>query len=141
VKGSWEGSGTWQTSGFDWASLIGVAALAGVAAAVAMFVLEFIWYIVAILALLLAGFVIGLVWVLRTRPAREAKAAQLYAARFQAFREQPEPQVTATTVPQLEQHVVNFNFYGVPEDRQAAIIARAIPGTAGDAITEGKNRS
>lgn len=56
----------------------------------------------------------------RREPAREAVTATV-------------PQVTAPPVPAIAPpQVVNFNFYGADE-RAAALIRQALPGTAGDA--------
>jgi hypothetical protein len=38
----------------------------------------------------------------------------------------------------IEAPAVHFHFHGLPDDRQAAIIRQAIPGTAADALTEEK---
>lgn len=114
MRGTWQGSGTWQSSGLDLSGLAGVAALIGVAAAVMTVVLEFIWYIAAFLAAVLAGLVISAV-VFRRR--LRAHAAMLEATRA-------ERHAVATARPQVSQGtsapaIVNnygpqYHIYGTP---------------------------
>jgi hypothetical protein len=55
----------------------------------------------------------------------------------QQLRAEPAAQVPGTGRPAIGP-VYHFNFYTASGDAQAAIIRKAITGTAGDAITEGK---
>jgi len=133
-RGTWQGSGTWQSSGPDLTGLIGIAVLVGVAYAAAEVVLALIWYIAAVLAVVLAAAIGAGIWLICTRRSREARAAEAYAARFRELQERQRV-AAATVLAPLEQHTHYHVHVG---DQQAAIIRQALPGTAGDAITEGK---
>jgi hypothetical protein len=123
--------GTWQTSGFDFASLIGAAVLIGAAAAVMEFVLKFIWYIVAILAMVAIGFVIGLLSVRRKVREHAAELEATRPARHAALA--PRREVPAALPLAIEQHVHYETHYHAAPDSPARIV---IPGHAGHAITE-----
>ena len=133
MRGTWQGSGTWQTSGPDLSGRVGLAVLVGVAAGVMVFVLEFIWYIVAILAAAAVGLVIGGLTVRRRTREHAAMLEATRAERLEAATARR--QVTqAAPPPAIEQHV-HYHYHAAPGSPARIVI----PGQAGDAITEGSN--
>jgi hypothetical protein len=153
TRGTWKGSGTFQTSGPDFTGLIEIGALLGAGVAVAMFVLEFIWYIVAFAAALVAGLVIAIVVMRRRMDARAAALEATRPARHAAILATDRPQSALRPHPQTVVHgnqtIVhggNHYYLSTPEAVEAlacaargelpATQARPIPGPAGDAITE-----
>jgi hypothetical protein len=128
ARGTWQGSASWQASGApDLCGLVGVAALVGVYA-VAEIIVRLIWYIADLLGAVLVGAVAGLIWAVRALPAREAGAAELYAARFRALEEVAKPQelTQAAVPPPLEKHTHCHVHAG--DHQRAAAIRQALPG-------------
>lgn len=130
MKGTWTGSGTWKTSGPDFTGLLQLGALVGVIAGVAMVVIEYAWVIGIIAAVILVGAVIGLVWWLRTAPARDAEAAKRYAAHFRAAEAtERRSQVTRAAQPQAIEHhyhAPSIHIRGGDQDEAARLIRQAL---------------
>jgi len=83
--------------------------------------------------------VAAVVALMRWADRRDALRTALWAVRAEAAgTPRVATAVTSAERPALAPAVMNLNFYGVPADERAAIIRTAFPGTAGDAITEGK---
>ena len=134
ARGTWQGSGTWQTSGGpDLRGLIPVAVVVGVVYAVAEIVLELIWYIAAFLAAVIVGVVVGAV-LLRRKTLQHA--AELEATRPVRLAAASARQVAQAAPAAIELHY--HSHYHAAPDSPARIV---IPGTAGESITEGENRS
>jgi hypothetical protein len=131
MRGTWQGSGTWQSGG----GLVVPVVIAAVAVAVAEFVLSIIMWLAIAAGIVLVLAAAGLIWWLRGAPKRKAAYAAAYAAAFEAQRRPAT--VTATVIPPAMPPVVNFNFYAAGSPEPARVIRTVIPGTAGDAITEG----
>jgi hypothetical protein len=113
----------------DLTGLLGLAVLVGAGAAVMLFILEFIWYIVAILTMAAAGFVIGGLTVRRKIRAHAAMLEATRPARLAAATARA--QVPAAVPLAVEQHV-HYHYHAAP-DSPARIVVR---GTAEDAIAE-----
>jgi len=134
VRGTWEGRGTWQTSGPDLSGIAGPVAIAVVVVAVVEFILSIIVWLAVAAGVVLVLVAAGLIWWLRGKPEREAEVAGLLAARHEALAATVKPQVTYAPVPALEQHV--HYHYHAADGRGPARIFTALPGQAGEAITE-----
>ena len=136
-RGTWQGSGTWQSGGPDLGDIGLIFAVCAAAGVVVEVVLSIIVWIAVALGIASALAVVGLVWWVRGKPAREARFTAALAAQRQAHA------VTATVTPQVTQEtrpaIVNNYYITIdPASREAAgIIRQALPGPAGD-ITEGK---
>lgn len=117
-RGTWQGSGTWQTSGPDFTGLLVPVVLIGAAAGVAMFVLEFIWYIVAALAVFTVAFAAAFIWAVRTRPTRTAEPGRRGIA-LVGYTPLPEakPEVTPGTAPAIENHYHVHHHYADSRER------------------------
>ena len=133
MRGTWQGSGTWKSSGPDLDGLVVPVVLVAVAVAVVEFILSIIVWLAVAAGVVLVLAAAGLIWWLRGAPKRKAEVAALLAARHEALAATARPQVTYAPAPAVEQHV-HYHYHAAP-DSPARIV---IPGTAGDAITEGK---
>jgi hypothetical protein len=142
ARGTWQGSGTWQTTGDGFAKpvLIGAGSLG--ALLVVEWVASHAVEVLAVTAACGALAVAAVVALMRWGDRREARHAIEHP--FLTVRPAPAT-LTATVIPQVSQperpaipQVVNFNFYGTGSTMAARAIRQAIPGQAGDAITERK---
>jgi membrane protein implicated in regulation of membrane protease activity len=132
ARGAWKGSGTWETSGPDLRVILLVAVVAvlggsGAAVAIATTLLT-ILIVAAVVAVAAVAVTLWLIWRFSgsrgmvTRPAPPSVTA---TAR---------PQVTQATARAIENHVHYHVHVG---EHDAAAVRAVLPGTAGDAITEG----
>jgi hypothetical protein len=133
-RGTWQGSGTWQTSGLDLGAATGPAVLVVIAAAAVTVIAQIIVWLAVITGILVLAGAAVLVLVWRHTKRREA-----------AYEASPQHQqlIGAKVTPQVSQgtpapSIVNNYYIRIdPADREAArIIRTALPGMAGDIITE-----
>jgi hypothetical protein len=124
------------------AAAVGLAVLAD---ETVQWVAERIWWIGGTVAACFVLATAASMWLERLSDARCARFAEQRGIASRADVDELNPAGVAWLLRHEQQRpaigpVVNFNFYGVPADERAAVIRTAIPGTAGDAITEGKGR-
>lgn len=140
MKGTWQGSGTWQTSGGgSGAALRAVlyAVLGCVAIAAACWLLARLWWVLGGLLLAVVSVAAVIRWLIRAQERREA----MHAARrpFGLAQQQAPAAMTAQAMPAaLTSGDLHLHFHDADAERAAAIIRQALPGPAGDAITEEK---
>lgn len=144
MRGTWQGSGTWQTTGSSGPGPLAAMAVAAIMVIGALeWLLARIWWLirgtVALVAVIVAAYVALSRWTER-REARfaERRRAELAtrAAAELPHRPRPAAAQAAQQPPAIHYHVHYHVHVG---DREAtAIIRDALPGTAGDAIAEGK---
>jgi hypothetical protein len=123
-------------SGKQSLGVLATAVLGLVAAAeLVQWVADRIWWIGGTLAVCFALAVAISVWLERWNEARGVRfaAANGILSRADVILAASVRPAVAAPAPQ-----VTVNIFGVPSSEQAEFIRRAIPGTAGDAITEGK---
>ena len=124
--------------GLDLLAVAGPVAIAVAVVIVVEFILSIIVWLAIALGVVLVLAAAGLIWWLRGAPKRKAEFDAAYAAAFEARR--PARTVTATVIPQVqqpEQPAIELHYhshYHAAPESPARIV---IPGTAGDAITEG----
>lgn len=127
--------GTWQTEGGGPdGSVIALVLLlvlfcagsGGAAAAAGAVTRLLMWLLIVAAAVVVLG-AAGLIWWLRGRAAREARAAAIYAARFQSVRAAAKPQVTAPKPAAVEYHVHHHYPAGSDEPARRAIPGRLLP--------------
>ena len=127
--------GTWQTDGGSGLAAVAVAgAAAGAGVIAAGFVLARIWWVVAVVVVSGVLSVAAVLWLWRWSG---RQTARVWAHRPAQLRAEPAARVPAAERPAIGP-VYNFNFYGPAGDTHAAVIRKAITGTAGDAATERK---
>ncbi len=151
MRGVWEGSGTWRTTGLsmDWLGpALAVGAAVGAAAAVLTFLLEIIWWLVAIAAVLIAAAGAAVFW-LRWKMGRYelqlAGREERLAVQAARRAELAAPSPVRVMPPQAPVQVVGGTHYHLYDPEAVEALARAtagqiraIPGQAGDACAEGK---
>jgi hypothetical protein len=76
--------------------------------------------------------VLIVVVLMRWADRRDARPVQLWHAREDIA----PPVLTATVIPQAIAPAIVFNFYGAASPEPAPVVRTALPGTAGDAITQ-----
>jgi hypothetical protein len=142
ARGTWQGSGTWQTSGPDLGPLAALAGIAVVVIGALEWLLARIWWLIGGTVLLVAVAAAAFVALSRWTERREARFAAQRRAQLaeRAAAELPRPQRPA--VEAAPQTVITGGTHiwlgNMPDAAQAAIIRKALPGTAGDATTDMK---
>jgi hypothetical protein len=121
MRGSWEGGGTWRTSGPDFTGLIPAAVVVGVVAGVAVVVAEFILYIVAFAAVVLAGLAAAAVVYSRKSRARWDRLEATRPARHAAILGPDSVPVTEGTPPVIENHLHIHHHYAASREPLPAI--------------------
>ena len=113
-----------------------------------LWVAEHIWWIIGTLAVCFALAVAASMWLERWAEARGARFAAAHGilSRADVMAGEVPPATVRPAVlepgwPALAPRQVTVNIFGVPPSEAAAIIRQALPGTAGESITEGENRS
>jgi len=134
TRGTWSGSGTFEvTGGGGRVVLIAVAALAAVSAA--EWVLSRLLWLLAVTAVAVTVAVAVVWWLIRRQQRREAVHAAMrtfVTARVQAV---PLSSAARRELPAVTH--LHLHFDRADTDEAARIIRTALPGQAGDAITEG----
>ena len=136
MRGTWQGSGTWQAGGPDLGGLAPVALLFFIAYAATAAIAQVIVWIAVIMGVLVTAAAVSLVLLWRATRRREA-AYEASPQHQRLIAQNARPQVSkGIQSPAIENHYhVHHHYAGAPE---AARVIRAIPGAAGDAITERK---
>ena len=138
MRGTWQGSGTWKTtSGGGGLVLIVVLVLIGSGAASAA-VSALVTILTIIGAVIGAAILGGIGWLVYR--ARQPRRGEPIAARavYQVTAAAPE-RLEASQPPAIEPpREVHVHIHVADAAQAAAIIRTALPGTAGEAITEGK---
>ncbi len=132
--------GTWKVTGYGILPLAVVAVAAGAGAQIAAWLLAWLWLITGLAAAAAVVTALAVAWLMRWARARDDRDAAAWAQRRAA--ELPRAE-RLSAIPLAQRPaiapVVNLNFYGADgEDQAARVLRGVIPGTAGDAITEGK---
>jgi hypothetical protein len=148
ARGTWQGSGTWQTSGPGLGPLAAAAGIAVVVIGALEWLLARIWWLIGGTAVLAAAAIAAYIALARWTDRREARFADrrrtelaAQAAAELPHRPRPAAVEAAPQPPAIVNHYhgPQITIYGRDgEEAAARIIRQALPGTAGEAITEGK---
>ena len=126
------------------AGLVALAVIVYVAYEVFAFVACYIWWIIGALVVCFALATAASMWLERLSDARCARFGERHGIASRADVDELTPAGVAWLLAREQQRpavgpapVVNFNFYAAASPEQARVVRTVIPGTAGDAITEG----
>ena len=134
------------TGGQSLGILAGVIAAAWIADETLQWVADRIWWIGGTLAVCFVLATAASMWLERLSDARCAGFAERRGIASRADVDQLTPAGVAWLLRHEQERaavgpaVVNFNFYGAASPEPARVIRTVIPGTAGDAITEGNTQ-
>ena len=148
MKGTWQGWGTWQARGGGLGPLAAVVGVAVVVIGALEWLLARIWWLIGGTVVLAAAVVAAYIALSRWTDRREARFAERRRAELAerpaaGLPQRPRPAAVeaAPQPPAIVNHYhgPHLTIYGRDgEEAAARIIRQALPGPAGDAITEGK---
>jgi hypothetical protein len=132
-------NGTWKVTGYGAAPVLMVAAAAAAVEGVE-WVLAWLWLIALLALAVTVATMLAVAWLMRWTQRQDAARVPLWrgVAAPAEIRAEPVSELPRTDRPAIAP-VINLNFYGADgTDMAARVLRTAIPGTAGDAITEGE---